>query len=227
LVPYGYFERSLLHPVHLAPLPRKRRWLLLLAGLPILAALGVAFAMEPGAAPAITRLSSLSSSGAQRASAAALLPKGVSVPFEVCYYNSNWAPPDADLQAQHLQGDARYRGLDIAQQPLAGERVHVELGPYRSTSAFTDFVQLSGLWTDPNATSSACPADLEGKAELWTLQLRIQRFELTGADFVAYADQQPAGVEVTQVALPPAAQALHVLDAGGAKLAPDVSLRAG
>ena len=121
--------------------------------------------------------------------------------------------------------DARYRELGTTRDPRTQERVHVELGPFRSTSAFTDFVQLSGLWTDPNATSAACPADLSGKAELWALQLRIRRFESAGSDLVAYAEPQAAGVEVSQVAIPREAVALHVLNFDGVKLAPDVSLR--
>ena len=165
------------------------------------------------------------SPGDAPAAKASVYVSGVSVPFEVCYYNGLWAPPAPDLQGQHLQGDSRYRDLPAAGERFTQERVHVEVGPFRSASAFTDFVELSGLWTDPNATASACPAEIEGKAELWSLQLRLERFELSGSDLVAYAQPQPAGVEVTQVALPPDAVALHLLDETGQKLAPDVSLR--
>lgn len=210
--------------MQLAPLRPKRPWWLLAAGIPILAAVAVAFAAAQFGRLPLTRPLARAR-GSEPAAAAPLLAKGTSVPFEVCYYNGQWAPPDADLQGQHLQGDPRYLDLATTPSALAQERVHVEVGPFRSTSAFTDFVQLSGLWTDPNATASACPAELVGKAELWALQLRMRRFELSGQDFVGYAEPQPAGVEVTQVAIPSEAVALHVLDTNGAKLTPDVALR--
>ena len=230
-MPYGYFERTLLHPVQLAPLPPRRPWWVALVALPIVAAFGFAYMLRAGALPisppaTATAAALIRSVAPTPLPVRLVLPRGDSLPFEVCYYNTNWAPPDPDLQAQHLQADVRYRNLDLARDPRATERVHVERGPFRSTSGFTDFVELSGLWTDPNASASACPPDLQGKAELWGLQLRIQRFELTGSDFVAYADPQDAGVEAVQVAVPAAAQALHIVDLTGVKLAPDVNLRA-
>jgi hypothetical protein len=209
--------------VELAPLRRGRPWWLLLAALPIAAAFAVAYALQRGSLAAPAARAAVPATAPPASSAT--LAKGVSVPFEVCYYNGKWAPPAPDVQGEHLEGDPRYRQLATAPVLFSPERVHVEVGPYRSTSAFTDFVQLSGLWTDPNATASACPADLQGKVELWALELHVQRFELTGQDLAAYAEPQPAGVEVTQVAIPDQAVALHVLNGSGAKLAPDVNLR--
>jgi hypothetical protein len=218
-----------LHTVGLAPIPPSRRWLIPVAGAVVLllamSAGGLAYA---GRQP-------LSTSAATTAVATAVVPTpapkafyspspGQGIPFEICYYNGSWSLPDPDTQAQHLQADPRYRGVDLSRTTL--ERVHVELGPFRSASALGDFVQLSGLWSDPNATVSACPANLQDKAELWALELRFQRVELSGADLTAFASPVAAGVEVVQLSLPAQAEALHVIDAQGQKLSPDVNLKA-
>ncbi|HEX6512390.1 MAG TPA: hypothetical protein VF157_08830 [Chloroflexota bacterium] len=211
----------MLHSLALRPveLARRGRWLWLLA--PLAAALLATGAFQnrallPGAAPQARVV--------PPSPEVFLPPPGKSLPFEVCYFNAAWTPPDIETEAQHLQPDPRYLGLDLARQTR--ERVHVEVGPFRSASAFGDFIQLSGLWTDANVSASACPADLEHKAELWALQLRLDRFELSGSDLTAFASPQPSGVEAVQVPLPAEAEALHVIDAQGIKLAPDASLRA-
>jgi hypothetical protein len=215
-----------LHGVGLAPLSRApRRWLA-----PTLASIAATLILAAGAAlvaaprrqapAATTQPAGPTSLPAQTFYSAA---PGQPVAFEICYFNGSWRPPEPDVQAAHLQASPRFRGIDPGRQPL--ERVHVELGPYRSASALDDFVQLSGLWTDPNATSGACPADLTGKAELWALDLRFSRLELSGADLTAVVQAEGAGVEVVQIPIKPPAEALRVVDDRGARLAPDVNLR--
>lgn len=212
LVPYGTY-RNFLHPVELEAMrrPRRRRpWWLLLAGLPVLAAFPVAYAIQMGVLFA-----------APLARPAAF---GADLPFEVCYYNAAWQPPDADTEAAHLAADPRYQGIGASEaQP---ERVHVELGPFRSASAFGDFVELSGLWSDPGALNGGCSAILQGRAELWALELKVDHFEQHGADLFAIVVPQTTGVEVAQVPLPPDAQALHVVDTAGTRWAQDVNLKA-
>ncbi|HVA24062.1 MAG TPA: hypothetical protein VMW62_06670 [Chloroflexota bacterium] len=219
-----------LHTVALAPINSTRpRWLVPVASaaafIIALAAATLTYAGRRAPATAARPVSLPAPVAPTPAPRAFYSPSpGQSVPFEICYYNGAWSLPDPDAQAQHIQADPRYRGLDLSRQPL--ERVHVELGPFRSASALGDFVQLSGLWTDPNATAAACPADLQGKAELWALELRFERVELSGADLTAFAQPLPAGVEVIQLPLPAPAEALHIIDDRGLKLSPDVSLRA-
>lgn len=215
-----------LQGVGLAPLrPRRRRWLA-----PALAASALVLVVAAGAALLGPTQRRAPAAITQPATPVAAPPQsfysaapGQPVAFEICYFNGNWRPPDPDIQAVHLQASPRFRGIDPSRQPL--ERVHVELGPFRSASAFDDFLQLSGLWTDPNATSGACPANLAGKAELWAVELRFSRLELAGADLTAVAEPVGAGVEVVQISIGPAAEALHVVDDRGARLAPDVNLR--
>ncbi|MBV8083604.1 MAG: hypothetical protein JO247_02200 [Chloroflexi bacterium] len=149
---------------------------------------------------------------------------GADLPFEVCYYNAAWQPPSADAEATHLQSDPRYQGTSAEQSQA--ERVHVELGPFRSASALGDFIELSGLWTDPDVLNAGCSAVLNGRAELWALELRLDRFEQHGGDIFAVLLPAGSGVEVAQVPLPPNAQALHMIDASGNRLAQDVSLTA-
>jgi hypothetical protein len=148
---------------------------------------------------------------------------GADLPFEVCYYNAAWQPPDPDAEAAHLAADPRYRGIN----PTAAqaERVHVELGPFRSASAFGDFVELSGLWSDPGILSGGCSAILQGRAELWALELKFDHFEQHGADLFAVVLPQTSGVEVAQVPLPANAEALHITDAAGNHWAQDVNLK--
>ncbi|MFI5266065.1 MAG: hypothetical protein ACHQ7M_01675 [Chloroflexota bacterium] len=217
-----------LHSIDLAPVPPTRRPRLILTVASALAIAIAAAALTYASTHAPAKEASLAAVPAPLVPAQSLPASyspssGEGIPFEICYYNSSWSLPDVETQAQHLQANPRYRGLDLSRQTL--ERVHVELGPFRSASALGDFVQLSGLWTDANATAAACPADLQGKAELWALELRFERFELSGADLTAFASPLPAGVEVAQLPIPPGADALHVIDDHGLKLSPDVNLR--
>jgi hypothetical protein len=195
-----------------------------LAGLAVCGATYVSFAGWP----ALTRLAAPALAEPPDASAASLVSlgsyhpaPGAATPFEVCYYNSAWTPPDADAHVARLQADPRYRGL----ANIYPERVHIEIGPFRSNSGLNDFVALAGLWTDPHATAQACPADLTRRAELWAVQLQIERFELSGTDLTAFAAARSAGVEVVQVAVPAQADALHVIDETGARLSADVNLQ--
>ena len=211
-MPYGTY-RNFLHPIELEPLrrpARRRPWWLLLAGVPVLLAFPVAYAIQTGAllrAPLVQRDT-----------------VDTDLPFEVCYYNAAWRPPDADSQATHLAADPRYQG--IAAGSVQAERVHVELGPFRSASAFGDFIELSGLWSDPGALSGGCSAILQGRAELWALNLKVDHFEQHGTDLFAVLLPQASGVEVAQVPLPPDADALHVVDSAGIRWGQDVNLRA-
>lgn len=215
-----------LHTVGLAPIPRaERSWLA-----PVLAGGAALLVVAAGAMtlviPQRTPGAMLSrSTGAAAAAAQGFYSpaSGQPIAFEICYFNANWVPPDPDAQALHLQQNPRYRSRNLSQQPL--ERVHVELGPFRSASGLGDFVQLSGLWTDPNATGGACPANLQGKAELWALDLRFSRVEVSGVDLTAVAQSRGNGVEVVQIPIPAAAEALHVVDERGSRLSPDVNLR--
>ena len=211
-MPYGHY-RSLLHSIELQPLPRpvrKRPWWLALAGLPLLAAFPVAYAIQSGLvlssrlpAPAATVQSDL--------------------PFEVCYYNAAWQPPDPDTEAAHLRTNPRYGDGTLTEGPA--ERVHYELGPFRSASAFGDFIELSGLWNDPASVRNGCSPVLQGKAELWALELKVDHFEERGADLFAVVVPQTSGVEVVQVPLPAQAEALHVVDSAGSRWAQDVNLK--
>ena len=72
-----------------------------------------------------------------------------------------------------------------------------------------------------------CSGQLRGKVELWGLDLQFVRFESSGTDLTAVAATQPAGLDVVQVMPPPSTEALHFVDGAGAKIAPDVNLRAG
>jgi hypothetical protein len=232
LVPYGFWEHSLLHPVQLMPAKRRgKRWpLVVLAVIVAVVGLAVGYVSQfgPDAAPLGRSIAAASAAGpdtgfrtlAQTTSAATPATSGV--PFVICYSNAVWSPPDDATQAAHLQADPRYRTVDPAR--VSPERVHPELGPFRSASALGDFIALSGLWSDPRVLDLGCPADLVGRAELWGLRLRFQRFEVSGSDLTATTLAQLSGVEVVQLTLPPKAEALHVVDDHGAKLAPDIHL---
>jgi hypothetical protein len=235
LVPYGYFERSLLHPVALRPARRRLGRRAALLSLPALALAILLFLFQTNLdLGPVSRPFSILRAVGPVAGAHILLGAGspapaaspsaapAGAPFVICYSNPAWTPPDADVQASHFQADPRYRGADFSK--AQAERIHPELGPSRSSSALGDFIALSGLWTDPKVNELQCPASLQGKAELWGLRLRFQGFDVDGADLTARVFPQPAGVEIVQVALPPGTRTLHFLDDAGAQLAPDVSL---
>ena len=211
--------RPLLTPVVLQAIPARRaRYGLPLLGVAILACFGVVAGIE--VRPQVLAGATLARPAAPVSPAAGVDASALGV----CLNNPTWAPPSTDQQAEHLQSDARYRLLDPVPAP---ERVHVELGPYRSASAFGDFVQLSGLWTLGSSLGSAsCSPDLAGKAELWGLALQFQGVKRQGAELTVVAEPRPNGVEVVQIVLPSGAEALHLVDSAGAKLAPDVSLPA-
>lgn len=181
-----------------------------LAAVPILAAIGLAYAVQPFSL----------GFGAAEATAA---PAPATIPFTVCFDNPSWRPPNADSEGAHLEADPRYRGIDL--KAVKPERVHVELGPFRSNSALGDFVALSGLWADPSWRSMTCSANLQGKVELWVLALHVERMDAQAGDLRAILKPQPSGVEIVQVALPASAEALHFTDPAGAKLAADLALR--
>ena len=208
-----------MHAVGLAALPRRRlRVRVELALLPLLlAALALAIGLN-------YRVIAQPASASTAASAA---PAPASVPdlaFDVCYANASWTPPSPDVEGAHLQADPRYRGVDLTTVALAHQRVYVESGGFRSASSFGDFIALSGLWSDPGLQSMTCSDDLRTTAELWGLSLHFERAQIVGADVTVVATPQPAGVEVIHIAVPPSAQALHVVDASGGKLIPDVHL---
>ena len=156
---------------------------------------------------------------------------GTGLPFRVCYSDESWQPPPVSLESQHLQAGARYEGLRGAERYAALmhdlgapiDRVHVEMQPNTPGSALREFFELSGLWTDVGAVNPACPP-ASGTAELWSLQLRVQRFELLGGDLTAVASPVGAGVEVIQLSVPQQVQTLHVTDATGLSLTADHSL---
>lgn len=203
----------LLHSLAVQPLRRRRlagHWYFALALVPVLAAAAIVYAAWPlGLAPA-----------RRSATLAAAKP---TVSFHVCFANPTWAPPDADKQATHLQADPRYRGIDLAR--VRPERIHTELGPFRSNSALGDFVALSGLWADAGWRSMTCSSDLRGKVELWGLAVHFDGFQSGGADLTAHVTPESQGLEIVQADLPSGAQALHFVDPSGAKLAPDVNLQ--
>lgn len=70
-----------------------------------------------------------------------------------------------------------------------------------------------------------CSGDLQGTAELWGLARRFQPLALLGTELLAVFQPESQGLQIVQVPLPPVATVLHLVDAGGAKLAPDVNLR--
>ena len=69
-----------------------------------------------------------------------------------------------------------------------------------------------------------CSSDLHGRVELWALSLRFDRVEVQDADMFARVTPVTSGYEVVQVPLPAQAEALHIEDATGQKLAPDIHL---
>jgi hypothetical protein len=141
----------------------------------------------------------------------------------VCYDNPGWVQPPLDARTAYLRADPRYPAHYLS--TIAPERIHAELGPSRSNSSLGWFVAGSGLWTDPGWRSMTCSGDLRGRAELWGIAVRFQRFELRGPDLVAVVRPESRGVQIVQLQLPPAATALHFVDPAGAIVAPDVNLR--
>ncbi|MBV8084777.1 MAG: hypothetical protein JO247_08175 [Chloroflexi bacterium] len=212
-------EASALHAVVLVPLPRQRpRPRVELVLLPLLLiALAVALALNYR----IVAEQSPTAAATAVSSAARAVPAAA---FDVCYSNPSWTPPPPDVEGAHLQADPRYRGVDLTTTALAHERVYVESGAFRSASSFGDFMALSGLWSDPGLQNIPCSDDLRTTAELWGLALHFDRAQFDGPDLTVYASPQPSGVEAIHIPLPPAAEALHVLDASGTKIIPDTHL---
>jgi len=199
-----------LRPVELDPV-RRRRWVrwLVPAAIGLLAI--IAWGMKLPARYVAATQPSLPASSPEE-----------SVPFDLCFSDVSWVPPDAEAQAAHLLQNPRYAGIDFSR--LRPERIHVEGGPFRSASAFGDFIELSGLWADDAAVHNGCPEAFQGKVEVWGLAVRFQRLALRGDDLNAILERDSRGVQVAQIALPPGALALHFLDGSGEKLAPDVAL---
>jgi hypothetical protein len=241
----------MLHPVMLMPAPSRRvngTWKLAL----ILVLLPLASGLSAWYAPPISMLTRLQLPGLpswqaisttlftrawgslpQATAQARPVGTGIQVPFTVCYADDSWQPPPVSLQSQHLQASSRYddlRGAERYAQLMHDlgtriDRVHIELQPNSPGQALADFIDLSGLWTDAGAANPACPPGTADAAELWALQLQIDRFELAGSEMTAIATPRSAGVEVVQLVIPNEAQVLHVADASGAMLVPDVNPR--
>jgi hypothetical protein len=205
---------TLLQPVLLRPIPNARN-------VSFGAALfGIALALLAAAVVGYeNRLTLTQSLVAARVAAA---PPVQTVALQRCYQNSAWTPPAPDLQGAHLQSDPRYRAVDLTK--VHPERVHVESGPFRSSSAFGDFVTLSGVWSDAGWQSMPCSSDLLGKAEVWGLALHFDAADLQEGDLTVHAATTDAGLEIIQLVLPGRAEALHILDQAGQKLIPDVNL---
>ncbi|HEU0168801.1 MAG TPA: hypothetical protein VFS62_13570, partial [Chloroflexota bacterium] len=206
-----------LHPVRLVALPRARlrqlRWefvALPILGIALAVGLALNYRVIAQGTPAPTASASLAATAVR------------TIALDVCYSNPTWTPPPPDVEGAHLQADPQYRGLDAV--GVVPEHVHVESGGYRSAFAFDDFVQRSGLWSDPGLQTIPCSDDLRTTAELWGLALHFDRAQLDGADLTVYASAQASGVEAIHIPLAPAAQALHVLDPSGTKIIPDTHL---
>ena len=141
----------------------------------------------------------------------------------VCYDDPGWLQPPLAARIARLQSDPRYRRLDLA--ALQGERIHAELGPFRSNSSLAWFSATAGLWQNTGWRSMRCSGDLRGKVEVWGVAVHFVRFDLERAALVALVEPQRTGLEIVQVQVPPEATILAFLDLRGTSVSPDVQLR--